>query len=311
MEGGEGVKEETLPPGFRFHPSDEELVTYYLTNKISDSKFTARAIADVDLNKSEPWDLPGKAKMGEKEWYFFSLRDRKYPTGVRTNRATNAGYWKTTGKDKEIFSSNSSELLGMKKTLVFYKGRAPRGEKTNWVMHEYRLPSKSPLKPNKDEWVACRVFMKSSGGKKYPSGQPRTHSYSLNMGPGFAPPLNQADLYNFGFGAGYLSNAELAELTRFARGTPGVLPPIQPQLNFPGVAAFSGLNLNLGVPPAQPQGFRSMPATVGQAQGVVGEVAPAVPSECILSGNAGSLNGVRFQNMEPCMDLLEGYWPSY
>lgn len=59
MEGGEGVKEETLPPGFRFHPSDEELVTYYLTNKISDSKFTARAIADVDLNKSEPWDLPG------------------------------------------------------------------------------------------------------------------------------------------------------------------------------------------------------------------------------------------------------------
>ena len=79
------------------------------------------------------------AKMGEREWYLFSLRDRKYPTGLRTNRATGAGYWKATGKDKEVFSASSGTLLGMKKTLVFYKGRAPRGEKTKWVMHEYRL----------------------------------------------------------------------------------------------------------------------------------------------------------------------------
>ena len=57
MEGA--TKEgESLPPGFRFHPTDEELIVYYLTQKISESNFSARAIADVDLNKCEPWDLP-------------------------------------------------------------------------------------------------------------------------------------------------------------------------------------------------------------------------------------------------------------
>ena len=49
-----------LPPGFRFHPTDEELITYYLLKKVLDSNFTGRAIAEVDLNKCEPWELPGK-----------------------------------------------------------------------------------------------------------------------------------------------------------------------------------------------------------------------------------------------------------
>ncbi|KAL2935320.1 NAC domain-containing protein 79 [Bienertia sinuspersici] len=156
--------EESLPPGFRFHPTDEELITFYLSKKVSDFGFTCKAIADVDLNKCEPWDLPEKASMGVKEWYFFSLRDRKYPTGLRTNRATQAGYWKTTGKDKEIF--RGGVLIGMKKTLVFYRGRAPKGEKTNWVMHEYRLDNKASFKPTKEEWVVCRVFQKSVTIKK-------------------------------------------------------------------------------------------------------------------------------------------------
>ncbi|KAL3525914.1 hypothetical protein ACH5RR_014286 [Cinchona calisaya] len=182
-----------LPPGFRFHPTDEELITHYLSPKVLDNSFSAIAIGEVDLNKVEPWDLPWKAKMGEKEWYFFCVRDRKYPTGMRTNRATEAGYWKATGKDKGIYEAKT--LVGMKKTLVFYKGRAPRGEKTNWIMHEYyRLEGKnsiySAFKTEKNEWVICRIFKKSSGGKKmHISGLTRTSNCCDDSGSSDLPPL--------------------------------------------------------------------------------------------------------------------------
>ncbi|XP_021989104.1 protein CUP-SHAPED COTYLEDON 2 [Helianthus annuus] len=185
-----------LPPGFKFHPTDEELISCYLLRKVLDGSFTCRAVADVDLNKCEPWELPQRAKMAGKEWYFFSMRDRKYPTGLRTNRATAGGYWKATGKDKEVYSSKTSCLVGMKKTLVFYRGRAPKGEKTNWVMHEYRLEGKFAYhflsKTSKDEWVLCRVFQKSSSGGNHRSGTKRvSNSYQeVNSSTSFSlPPL--------------------------------------------------------------------------------------------------------------------------
>lgn len=160
-----------LPPGFRFHPTDEEIIMHYLLQKVIDRRFVAKAIGEADLNKCEPWDLPKKAKMGEKEWFFFCQRDRKYPTGMRTNRATESGYWKATGKDKEIYRARNC-LVGMKKTLVFYKGRAPKGEKTNWVMHEFRLEGNFSnynfSRSAKEEFVVCRVFHKNSGIRRTP-----------------------------------------------------------------------------------------------------------------------------------------------
>ncbi|XP_061350635.1 NAC domain-containing protein 100-like [Gastrolobium bilobum] len=154
-----------LPPGFQFHPTDEDLINCYLMKKVADSSFSDLAIAEVDMNKCEPWDLPGLSKMGETEWYFFCVRERerKYPNGLRTNWATEGGYWKeVTGDYNGVL--NEADLIGMRKTLVYYKGRAPRGEKTNWLMHEYRLDGIYsqfyPSKSRKGEWVICRVFEK-------------------------------------------------------------------------------------------------------------------------------------------------------
>ncbi|KAG8084326.1 hypothetical protein GUJ93_ZPchr0010g10110 [Zizania palustris] len=128
----------TLPPGFRFHPTDDELVGYYLKRKSDNLKIELEVIPVIDLYKFEPWELPEKSFLPKRdlEWFFFCPRDRKYPNGSRTNRATSTGYWKATGKDRKIACA---DVFGLRKTLVFYKGRAPGGERTDWVMHEYRL----------------------------------------------------------------------------------------------------------------------------------------------------------------------------
>lgn len=49
-----------LPPGFRFHPTDEELVLHYLCRKCSSQRIDVPIIAEIDLYKFDPWDLPGK-----------------------------------------------------------------------------------------------------------------------------------------------------------------------------------------------------------------------------------------------------------
>lgn len=163
-----GVKETdplsqlSLPPGFRFYPTDQELLVQYLCRKVAGHDFTLQIIGDIDLYKFDPWDLPSRANFGEKEWYFFSPRDRKYPNGSRPNRVAGSGYWKATGTDKII--TTEGRKVGIKKALVFYVGKAPKGTKTNWIMHEYRL-CEAPRKTGSarlDEWVLCRIYKKNS-----------------------------------------------------------------------------------------------------------------------------------------------------
>ncbi|KAL5171551.1 NAC domain-containing protein 43 [Glycine soja] len=163
-----------VPPGFRFHPTEEELLQYYLRKKVSYEKIDLDVIRDVDLNKLEPWDIQEKCKIGttpQNDWYFFSHKDKKYPTGTRTNRATAAGFWKATGRDKVIYSNG--KRIGMRKTLVFYKGRAPHGQKSDWIMHEYRLDDNNTSDTNivsnvmadaaqEEGWVVCRIFKKKN-----------------------------------------------------------------------------------------------------------------------------------------------------
>ncbi|KAK7319644.1 hypothetical protein RJT34_04367 [Clitoria ternatea] len=190
-----------LPPGFRFHPTDEELVVHYLKRRAASSPLPVAIIAEVDLYKFDPWELPSKATFGEQEWYFFSPRDRKYPNGARPNRAATSGYWKATGTGKPILTSNEHQKVGVKKALVFYGGKPPKGVKTNWIMHEYRLVDghsfSSSSKPhpltadppncNKknslrlDDWVLCRIYKKSINNNTLPRPPLMEHDEELSM----------------------------------------------------------------------------------------------------------------------------------
>jgi len=76
-------------------------------------------------------------KTGDRQWFYFTPRSRKYPNAARSGRGTATGFWKAAGKDRVIVYNSRS--VGLKKTLVFYRGRAPTGERTDWVMHEYTM----------------------------------------------------------------------------------------------------------------------------------------------------------------------------
>ncbi|XP_051135597.1 transcription factor JUNGBRUNNEN 1-like [Andrographis paniculata] len=135
--------EDVPMPGFRFHPTEEELVGFYLKRKVEKKNFSVELIKQADIYKHDPWDLPKcSINQGDKEWYFFCQRGRKYRNSVRPNRVTGSGsgFWKATGIDRPIYSSADDTIIGLKKSLVYYRGTAGKGTKTDWMMHEFRLP---------------------------------------------------------------------------------------------------------------------------------------------------------------------------
>ncbi|KAL4387946.1 hypothetical protein GQ457_09G008400 [Hibiscus cannabinus] len=154
-------------PGFRFHPTEEELVEFYLRRKVEGKRFNVDLITFLDLYRYDPWELPALAAIGEKEWFFYVPRDRKYRNGDRPNRVTTSGYWKATGADRMIRGENSRSI-GLKKTLVFYSGKAPKGIRSSWIMNEYRLPHHETERYQKAEISLCRVY-KRPGVADHPS----------------------------------------------------------------------------------------------------------------------------------------------
>ncbi|KAA8547571.1 hypothetical protein F0562_004000 [Nyssa sinensis] len=151
-------------PGFRFHPTEEELLNFYLRKIATGKRLSFDIIGFLNIYDHEPWELPGLSKIGEREWYFFVRRDRRNGHGGRPNRTTENGFWKATGSDRQIRClSEPKKILGLRKTLVFYRGRAARGCKTDWIMNEYRLPDS--FSSPKEDIVLCKIYRKATSLK--------------------------------------------------------------------------------------------------------------------------------------------------
>ncbi|KAG8054426.1 hypothetical protein GUJ93_ZPchr0001g30211 [Zizania palustris] len=153
-------EDDLVMPGFRFHPTEEELIEFYLRRKVEGKRFNVELITFLDLYRYDPWELPAMAAIGEKEWFFYVPRDRKYRNGDRPNRVTASGYWKATGADRMIRAENNRPI-GLKKTLVFYSGKAPKGVRSSWIMNEYRLPPADTDRYHKTEISLCRVYKRT------------------------------------------------------------------------------------------------------------------------------------------------------
>lgn len=85
--------------------------------------------------------LAGELCRGDTEqWFFFSPGQEREARGGRPSRTTACGYWKATGSPGYVYSSDN-RVIGVKKSMVFYKGKAPMGRKTKWKMNEYKAIS--------------------------------------------------------------------------------------------------------------------------------------------------------------------------
>ncbi|KAI4342268.1 hypothetical protein MLD38_026911 [Melastoma candidum] len=155
-----GDDDVNLPPGFRFCPTDEELIVHFLHRKASLLPCHPDVIPDLKLYPYEPWELQGKAWCEGSKWYFYSRK--------ASSHTTRSGYWHPVRPEEPVFASSSCREVGFKQCYAFHSGESPHGIKTSWIMHEYRLPAgagasgssrrKGLMKIDPSTWVLCRVY---------------------------------------------------------------------------------------------------------------------------------------------------------
>ncbi|XP_044502450.1 NAC domain-containing protein 91-like [Mangifera indica] len=148
--------------GYRFHPTEEEIIHHYLEAKMRDGTDFSAVMKEVEFCNFEPWQLPEHSPLpsDDQEWYFFSKIAYKHSKSgsKKIERTTREGFWKVSGKDREIYDENSGQPIGKRTALVFYQGHGSNAVKTCWVMHEFHSETASSYQ---EPFVLCRLKRKS------------------------------------------------------------------------------------------------------------------------------------------------------
>ncbi|XP_068653927.1 NAC transcription factor 32-like [Aristolochia californica] len=161
-----------VPVGFRFNPTDVELVTHFLSMMLRSENVSDSPIHRASVYAFHPQKLTETyAPAREKVWYFFTPREAKHPNGRRPNRKADNGYWKASGSFEKI--THQGRVVGNKRTLVFHQlqgdSKPKNAKKTDWIMHEYVSDEQhfhdGPSKTHFNSWALCRIRSHCGKGK--------------------------------------------------------------------------------------------------------------------------------------------------
>ncbi|KDO57427.1 hypothetical protein CISIN_1g045647mg, partial [Citrus sinensis] len=152
-----------LPLGCKFQPSDEQLVLFYLFNKISGTPapFLDDFVRTENLyGNKEPWQIWRQFGVRDLEdgedLYFFTRLKKKSVNGSRIDRRVGTGTWQGEDAGKAVVSRNSRKKIGSKKRFRYEKDQSPHN--CCWILHEYSLnPLQLPQNLQSSDLVLCRI----------------------------------------------------------------------------------------------------------------------------------------------------------
>ncbi|XP_048538120.1 NAC domain-containing protein 2-like [Triticum urartu] len=188
------------PPGFRFRPSDDELIRYYLLPKLQGRGHAPnRAIIEHNVYQCHPDELTGKYRgRGEgKSFYFLSPRVRRYDNGDRPRRDTDdgRGRWKVStgkkdmGEEKKVAGDGTTRYC--MSVLNYFESPRGGGRKSEWLMRELTVPAYEIKLPKDggpggktlDRYVMCKIYLKDDKGDDDEEAGPSSASPLLLHGP--------------------------------------------------------------------------------------------------------------------------------
>ncbi|KAK2635176.1 hypothetical protein Ddye_029968 [Dipteronia dyeriana] len=150
--------------GYRFLPTDTELVSYYLFNKLETelpfNDLEMALVKECDLYGSldpfEVWNLYGGDHLEDGQaLYFFTRLKKVSVNGSRICRRVGSGTW--AGEDSGDRIMSAGNVVGFKKRFRYENHGSPHDG--DWIMHEFAIDS-SLLRQHQnpdDNIVLCRM----------------------------------------------------------------------------------------------------------------------------------------------------------
>ncbi|XP_059632362.1 NAC domain-containing protein 83-like [Cornus florida] len=182
-----------IPLGFRFAPTDQDLIIQYLRRKVKGESLSSDVIIEREIYDKSPWDVfqakdPWHTTNKDKrEFVIYAFtRLKKIGAKKRALRRVGCGTWDGQTQSENIYN-RQKQLIGVKKMLVFEANVnthecsiMPRG---HWIMHEYSLDGVSLDGLGKEgdrDYVVCKIkrddskFLKRATKRVHGGGHGRT-----------------------------------------------------------------------------------------------------------------------------------------